>query len=129
MREVIKILLVDDEATVRHGLRMRIGLEPDLAIVGEAGDGLEALKRAQALHPDVVVMDVEMPDMDGLTATKKLSEVAPLASVVMLSIHDDALIRAQSYATGAVAFVGKQEDFAYLLDAIRRAADKGDVET
>ena len=66
---MIKVMLVDDEAAVRQGLRMRLELEPDLVIVGEASDGPEALDLAQRLAPDVVVIDVEMPEMDGVAAT------------------------------------------------------------
>jgi DNA-binding NarL/FixJ family response regulator len=122
MGNEIEVLLVDDEPSVRCGLRMRVELEPDLAVVGEASNGLEAIQSAQALHPDVVVMDVEMPRMDGITATRRLREAAPLVSVVMLSIYDDASARERARAAGAASFVGKQEDVERLFDAIRRAA-------
>jgi len=122
MGNEIKVLLVDDEPSVRHGLRMRMELESNLAVVGEASNGLEAIRSAQALHPDVVVMDVEMPKMDGITATKWLREATPLVSVVMLSIYDDASTRERARAAGVASFVGKQEDVEHLLDAIRRAA-------
>lgn len=120
MSDVIKVLIVDDEQTVRAGLRMRLELEPDLAIAGEAGNGLEALRLTQEIQPDVVVMDVEMPHMDGITAATELK--ATVSRVVMSSIHDDALTRARAAAAGAAAFVGKQEGVEFLIDTIRRVA-------
>ena len=118
--EMIKTLLVDDQPLVRRGLRMRLDLEPDLTIVGEAGNGVEAIELTQQLGPDVVVMDVEMPEMDGITATRHLHEVAPLVSVVMLSIHGDTATRAQAREAGAAAFVEKQSSIEVLLAEIRR---------
>jgi len=123
MKEIIKVLLVDDEPTVRAGLRMRLELEPDLAIAGEAGNGLEALRLTQEVQPDVVVMDVEMPKMDGITAATELKATASPPPVVMSSIHDDILTRARANAAGAAAFVGKQEGVELLIDTIRRVAE------
>lgn len=119
---MINILLVDDQAAVRVGLRMRLALEPDLHVVGEAGNGLEALHAVQALTPDVVVMDVEMPQMDGISATQMLRDLTPQVGVVMLSIHGDAETRERAEAAGAVAFVEKQGPDMLLLAAIRKAA-------
>jgi DNA-binding NarL/FixJ family response regulator len=122
MSDVIKLLIVDDEKTVRAGLRMRLELEPDLAIAGEAGDGLEAVRLAQEVRPDVVVMDVEMPHMDGLAAATELQATIPPPRVVMSSIHDDTLTRTRAAAAGASAFVGKQEGVEFLIETIRRVA-------
>lgn len=122
MKTVIKILVVDDEPAVRQGLRMRLELEPDLAIAGEATSGLEALELAQELQPDVVVMDIELPQMDGITATAELQAAASATPVVMSSIHDDAHTRARASAAGAAAFVGKQEGVELLIETIRRVA-------
>jgi DNA-binding NarL/FixJ family response regulator len=118
----INILLVDDQPSVREGLRMRLTLEPDLAVVGEAQDGGEAVAFARRQAPDVVVMDVEMPGMDGITATRHLRELAPRAGVVMLSIHADAETQAAARAVGAVAFVEKHGPVERLLAAVRTAA-------
>jgi DNA-binding NarL/FixJ family response regulator len=120
--QVIRILLVDDQPAVRDGLRMRLELEPDLTIVGEARDGLEAVALAQALVPDVVVMDVEMPGLDGIGATKQLREKTPSMAIVMLSIHSDATTRARAREAGALAFVEKRAAIDVLLAEIRRAA-------
>jgi DNA-binding NarL/FixJ family response regulator len=119
---MIRILLVDDEASVRVGLRMRLGLEPDVTIVGEANDGIEALELARILTPDIAVMDVEMQGMDGINATERLCEFVPSISVVILSIHGDADTRQRALAAGAKAFVEKQGSVDQLLRAIRRAA-------
>jgi DNA-binding NarL/FixJ family response regulator len=119
---VIKLLLVDDLACVRQGLRMRLGLEPDLQVVGEAGDGAEALALASSLRPDVVVMDVEMPGMDGLAATAALQKSAPRCAVVTLSLHDDIATRLRAHLAGSRAFVAKHQPVDQLLAAIRSAA-------
>ena len=74
---MIRVILVDDQITVRHGLRMRLMLEPDMLVVGEAGDGQEALHLALSLSPDVVLMDIEMPGMDGIAATEAMKAQAP----------------------------------------------------
>jgi DNA-binding NarL/FixJ family response regulator len=122
--QMIKVFLVDDEIAVRQGLRMRMELEPDLVVVGEAGDGITAVKAAQALDPDVVVTDVEMPKMDGITAIEWLREVVPSASAIVLSVYDDESARARARAAGAKAFVGKQEGVEHLLDVIRSVSKK-----
>ena len=119
---MIKILLVDDQAAVRWGLRMRFALESDFTVLGEAGTGAEAIEAAQTLRPDVVLMDVEMPEMDGITATQRLHEMMPHVGVVMLSLHGDAHTRARAEAAGACAFVEKQGVDEVLLTAIRGAA-------
>jgi DNA-binding NarL/FixJ family response regulator len=118
---MIRILLVDDQPNIRRGLRMRLGLEPDIEVVGEAGDGEAALRLAHIVSPDVVIMDVEMPVMDGITATTELRARAPRCSVVVLSLYDDAATRARAAAAGACAFVAKTKMDETLVDAIRTA--------
>ncbi len=121
---MIRLLLVDDQPAVRHGLRMRLALEPDLLIIGEAGDGEAALAQASMLHPDVVLMDIRMPGMDGLSVTVALRGMVPESAVVILSLYDDDLTRAQAQAAGSLAFVAKQEPVETLLAAIREASGK-----
>jgi DNA-binding NarL/FixJ family response regulator len=119
---MIRLLLVDDQSTVRRGLVMRLHMEPDIQIVGEASTGREALRLARDLKPDVVLMDVEMPEMDGIEATTALRLAVSQSAVVILSIHDDAQTRGRAQAAGAVAFVEKRGATDSLLAAIRQAA-------
>ena len=119
---MIRVLLVDDQAVVRRALRGRFYLEPDLEVVGEAGTGGEALALAQTLIPDVVLMDIEMPGMDGIEATLALRRAVPQSAVVILSIYDDAQTRGRAQAAGAVAFVEKRGGTEALLSAIHLAA-------
>ncbi len=116
------LLLVDDQPAVRLGLRMRLRLEPDLIVIGDAGDGQAALVLAMAQHPDVVVLDLEMPGMDGIATTLALRSAAVSGAVVILSIHNDATSRNRALAAGATAFVEKTGGIEPLLEAIRRAA-------
>src|SRR5262249_158146 len=119
---MIRVLLVDDQTVVRRGLRVLFHLEPDLEVVGEASTGSEALALAQTLMPDVVLMDLQMPEMDGIEATAALRRVVPQSVVVILSIHNDAQTRERAQAAGAVAFVEKRGATDALLSAIRLAA-------
>jgi DNA-binding NarL/FixJ family response regulator len=119
---MIRVLLVDDQAVVRRALRTRFDLEPDLEVVGEASSGREALSLAQTLSPDVVLMDIEMPVMDGIEVTAVLRRAVPQSVVVILSIYDDAQTRERAKGAGAVAFVEKRGATDSLLAAIRQAA-------
>jgi DNA-binding NarL/FixJ family response regulator len=119
---MIRVLLVDDQAVVRRALRTRLHLEPDLEVIGEAATGREALAQAPALLPDVVLMDLAMPEMDGLAATAALRRMLPQSAVVILSIYDDAETRERAAAAGAVAFVEKRGATDALLPTIRLAA-------
>ncbi|PWT78904.1 MAG: hypothetical protein C5B60_00465 [Chloroflexi bacterium] len=126
---MIRLLLVDDHAVVRRALRERLQLEPDLEVVGEAGTGREALALAASLAPDVVLMDIEMPDLDGIQATAELRRVLPRSAVVILSIHDDVPTRVRALAAGAVAFVEKRGATQTLIAAVRQAAGRRPDET
>ena len=118
----IKVLLVDDQPNVRQGLRMRLALEPDISVIGEASDGVAALELAEKLRPDVIVMDIEMPRMDGITATQKLRALYPGMVVVILSMYGDAGTSARAKAAGVTALVEKRQGEQELLAAIRKAA-------
>lgn len=117
---MIRLLLVDDQKNVRRGLRMRLELEPDIEVVGEADNGELALDQVESLRPDVVLMDVEMPSMDGITATESLKAVKASCSVVMLSLYDDAVTRDRARKAGAKAFVAKHQMEQSLMATIRR---------
>lgn len=119
---MIRVLLVDDQANIRRGLRMRLGLEPDIEVVGEAADGEAAVRMAQLLAPNVVVMDVQMPIMDGIDATVAVTKEAFPPGVVMLSLYDDERTRARARDAGAVVFVPKTCMHEHLVDAIRTAS-------
>ncbi len=119
---MIRLLVVDDQPAVRRGLRVRFHLEPDMQVVGEASSGREALTLAQTLAPDVVLMDLEMPGMDGIEATAALRTIVPQSAVVILSIHTERQTRIRAQAAGAVAFVEKRGTTDTLLAAIRQAA-------
>lgn len=103
----VRVLLIDDQVAVRHGLRLLFQLEPEVMIIGEAGTAVEGLSLAVDLQPDVVVMDVEMPGMDGITATGLLLGRQPKCRVIILTIHGDSGTRARALAAGAAAFVEK----------------------
>ena len=86
---MIKVLLVDDQTLIRQGIRLLLELEPDIQVVGQAADGRAALEQVEALHPDVVLMDVRMPEMDGVAATRTLSASHPEVKVIILTTFED----------------------------------------
>ena len=120
---MIKLLLVDDQSIVRQGLRMRLLMEPDIEVIGEASSGEQALELVHVLSPDIVLMDVEMPGMDGITATAALRDNTSQSAVVMMSIHDDIHTRARAQAAGAAAFVEKSGTLEVLLATIRQIVE------
>jgi len=120
--KTIRVLIVDDQPAVRRGLKIRLSLEPDVEVIGEAGDGAEAISLAGSLRPDVVLMDVRMPGMDGIEATAALRAVSRESAVVILSLYDDAKTRTRAKEAGAVAFVAKHRMEEKLLAVVRRAA-------
>ena len=117
---MIRLLIVDDQPAVRKGLQMRLEAEPDLSVIGQAPDGEVAVELAQALGPDIVLMDVEMPHMNGIAAAEAIHLICPNSLVVILSIHDDAHMRECAENAGAAAFVLKAAPADMLLAAIRQ---------
>jgi len=122
---MIRVLLVDEQAVVRQGLQMRLALEPDLEVVGVAKSGEEALALARTITPDVVVMDVDMPGVDGFEAIRQVREALPGVAVIVLTLLEGKDVRAQALQAGALAFVEKQGGAEPLLLEIRRAATSG----
>ena len=118
----IRLLLVDRQQALRRGLTMRFALEPDLEVVGEAGDATETIHLARVLRPDVIVMDIEMPGESGIEVAERLRAVAPWSAVVIFTLRDDAARREKARAAGAAAFVAKYGTEETLLAAIRRVA-------
>ena len=119
---MIRVLLVDDEELVRTGLRMILDAEDDLCVVGTAVDGLDALAAAQRLLPDVVLMDIRMPRMDGLEATRRLLTAAPASAVVVLTTFDLDQHVYEALEAGASGFLLKDAPATSLVQAIRAAA-------
>jgi two-component system response regulator NreC len=119
---VIRVLLADDHETVRQGLCLLINAEADMEVVAEAANGREAIERAAALRPDVVVLDLTMPEVSGLTAARS---IAQLTKVVALTRHDDDAYVQELIAAGAAGYVLKQSASVELLHAIRAAAAGG----
>jgi DNA-binding NarL/FixJ family response regulator len=122
---MIRVLLADDEAMIRAGLRLVLETEPDIAVVGEAADGAAAVEATARVSPDVVLMDVRMPGLDGLAATGRILEDHPGVRVVVLTTFDeDANVHA-ALRLGASGFLLKVAPPERLVDAIRVAADGG----
>ena len=118
----IRVLLADDHKVVRDGLRLLINTQRDLCVVGEAADGKEALRQARDLKPDVVVMDLSMPELNGLQATERLRAEQPAVKVVALTVHEDASYLLQLCKAGAVGYVLKRSAGDDLIRAIRTVA-------
>lgn len=125
MTAKLRILLADDHETVREGLRMILNAQPDMQVVATAGDGHEAVSQAERMTPDVVIMDISMPGLNGLAATVRLTERCPDAKVLTLTRHADSSYLQQLLRAGAAGYVLKQSRPAELLHAIRAVATGG----
>ena len=122
MKMAIRLLLVDDHAVVRSGLRMLLGSESDVDILGEAGTAREALNLTRQLNPDVILMDIGLPDMSGIDATREIKRAHPNVAVVALTIHEDEEYFFKMLEAGATGYVPKRAAPEELLTAIRAAA-------
>ena len=118
----IRLLLVDDHAVVRSGLRMLLEGEPDVEIVGEAGPAAEALEAVRTLKPDVILMDISLPDLSGIEAASQIKRISPSAAIVALTIHEGEEYFFKMLEAGASGYVPKRAAPEELLTAIRAAA-------
>ena len=116
--KTIRALIVDDVPQVRRELRTLLPLLAAIEIVGEAENGQSAIELAARLQPDVILMDVEMPIVDGITATRLIKQQCPAARIIILSIHNDEAVRTQARSAGADDFVDKGAPLTALLQAI-----------
>ena len=121
----LRILLADDHVTVRQGLKMLIDSQDDMTVVSEASDGTAAVEQARTLRPDVVVMDISMPGMNGLVATRTLKQIQPDSVIVILTRHGDDAYLQELLRAGADGYVLKQSAASELLQAIRATAVRG----
>lgn len=119
---MIKIIIADDHLIIRQGLRLILETEEDLELVGEASDGAEALRLCQTLRPAVVLMDLRMPNMDGLTAIEKLKAEQPEVAVVILTTFNEDELMFRGLQAGARGYLLKDTDRSTLFDTIRAAA-------
>ena len=116
----IRVLLVDDHQVVREGLKRMFELLEDIKVVGEAADGREAIAQAERLVPDIVLMDIKMPEMDGIEATRRLKETMPQVNIIMLTLYDGEHLT-QSVEVGASGYILKDASQEELVKAIRDA--------
>jgi DNA-binding NarL/FixJ family response regulator len=118
----IRVLIAEDHETVREGLKLIIDAQPDMTVVGEAGDGREAVKLAQQLAPDVLMMDISMPELNGLKAAAKLKRVAPEIKILTLTRHTDQAYLQELLEAGVSGYVLKQSAATDLVRAVRAVA-------
>jgi two-component system, NarL family, response regulator NreC len=121
--KTIRLLLVDDHEVVRTGLRTFLQSQEDFDVVGEACNGVEAIDKALTLRPDVTVMDITMPEMDGLEATRRLTKQCAECNVLALTIHEDKEYFFEMMASGATGYISKQAAAEELVSAIRTVND------
>ena len=123
--EIVRVLLVDDHAVVREGLKALINSQPDMTVVGEAADGLQAIETARRLRPHVLVMDLSMPQMDGAAATQRVRQEFPEVRVLALTVHAERSYLRQLLAAGAAGYVLKRAAGDELVRAVRAVAAGG----
>src|SRR5215510_3444660 len=125
-KEKIKVLIADDHTILRQGLRRILEAEPDMDVVGEAATGVDAVKRAKQLEPDVVIMDISMPDQDGIESMRQI--VKSLASrVLFLTVHLEHQVISEAVAAGAAGYLAKDSLDRELISAVRTIMQGGTV--
>jgi len=126
MNDQIRVLIVDDQQLVREGLHLLLEMIPDICVAGEAADGTAAVEQARKLKPDVVLMDVQMPKLDGVAAARQIQETCPEAKVIILTTFDDDEYIFEGLRAGAVGYLLKDVPSEHLAEAIR-AATRGEA--
>jgi DNA-binding NarL/FixJ family response regulator len=124
IEEMARILVVDGQSHIRQGLVMRLALEPDLEVVGEAENGQRALEMAENLRPDLILLALEMPEVDGLALASRLHDCLPQSMIVVLSLQEGEGIRQQVQQAGATALVSKREMDHVLIHTIQTVMRK-----
>ncbi len=125
MPNVLRIFLADDHPVVREGLKALVSAQPDMEVVGDVADGSAAVEQACECEPDVIIMDISLPGINGIQATAQLRRVCPEARILALSVHEDASYVREALAAGASGYVLKRSAAAALLQAIRAVAAGG----
>jgi len=120
--KMIRLLVVADQPSVQKGLHMRLNAELDFCVIGEASECAVALEMARSLCPDIVLIDVDMPQIDAIALTAELHQICPQAALIVLSIYDDVLTCARAESAGARAFIAKSNPADFLLSTIRQVA-------
>lgn len=127
MEHPIRILLVDDHSLFRSGIRFLLARHPEFEVIGEAADGLEGIKRAKELKPDIVLLDLHMPGISGIEATQLLRQDIPQAHVILLTVSEDAEDLSAGLKAGAAGYLLKNIDADYLLDSLKRVMNGDSV--
>lgn len=123
MEQAVRVLLVDDHTLFRSGIKALLQRQSGIEVVGEAGDGLEGVKRAKSLKPDVVLLDLHMPGISGREAVQLIVEEVPQTHVIMLTVSEDADDLLDTLRAGAQGYLLKNIDADFLINAVRRAAE------
>jgi two-component system, NarL family, response regulator NreC len=124
--EKIKLLIADDHAILRHGLRRILEAEPDMSVIGEAATGIDAVKRAKQLKPDVVIMDISMPEQDGIESMRQIVKSLP-ARVLILTVHLEHQVISEAVSAGAAGYLAKDSLDQELISAVRTIVHGGTV--
>jgi two-component system, NarL family, response regulator NreC len=125
MTKSIRVFIADDHAVLRAGLRLLLGAEPDIEVVGEAASAAEAVEGVRALQPDILLLDISMPETNGLTALHTLRAEAPASRIIMLTMHDDESYLREALSAGAAGYALKQAADTELLSAVRAVYQGG----
>lgn len=122
----IRILIADDHGVIRAGLRALLGAEPDFEIVAEAEDGQQVLQLAADIQPDIILLDISMPNLGGIEAAKRLKKILPQIHILILTVHEDDSLLQEAMQAGAAGYIVKRAAESELIDAIR-AVWRGDL--